>query len=234
MIGFDQSRHMGDAAQSLATSNYKNTITNMKRLVGLAFDDPRAQAEMKYCSFKCVPMKRALGGPDGIGVEVMLNGEQHTVPIEAVAGMMLKYLGMIAANKQAETSQHAGEVNSKEQLFPQDWVIAVPAYFTDAQRRGFLVGCEICGITGVQRLMNEHTAVALSYGIFKDLKKEFDKEKPTNVMFIDIGASCYTVSIVAFETGKLVVKSVYYDESVGGRNFDELIAQFIADKFEEK
>merc|ERR1712232_1212800 len=97
-----------------------------------------------------------------------------------------------------------------------------------------LVGCEIVGISGVLRLMHEHTAVALSYGIFKDLKKEFNKEQPTNVMFIDMGASCYTVSIVAFETGKLVVKSCFFDENLGGRDFDEVIAQWLATKFEEK
>ena len=57
MVGFSDSRSMGEAATSSANSNYKNTITFMKRLVGLPFDDPRAQKEMKRVNYKCVPVK---------------------------------------------------------------------------------------------------------------------------------------------------------------------------------
>ena len=63
---------MGEAATSGANSNYKNTITLMKRLVGLPFDDPRAQKEMKRVNFKCVPIKHSGGGVDTVGVEVGL------------------------------------------------------------------------------------------------------------------------------------------------------------------
>ncbi len=189
MVGFDRCRSMGEVAAMGAMTNYRNTITNMKRLIGLAFDDPRAQLEMKQVAFKCVPVPHAEGGPNSIGVEIDLSGETKVLPIETVAGMMVKHLGYIAAEKAA-----AGSVGmTTEQLLPQDWVIAVPNYYTDAQRRAFLAGCESVGITGVQRLMHESTAIALAYGIFKDLKKEFTKDKPTNVMIIDMGASAYTV-----------------------------------------
>jgi heat shock protein 4 len=113
-------------------------------------------------------------------------------------------------------------------------VIAIPNYFTDAQRRAFLDGCEIVGITGVQRLMHENTATALAYGIFKDLKKEFTADKPTNVMFIDMGASAYSVSIVAFEPGKFTVISAYCDPDLGGRDFDMAVANWLAEQFETK
>ena len=236
MVGFDQSRSMGEGAATSATSNYKNTIVNIKRLVGLAFDDPRAQAEMKKLFFTCVPIKRTMGGPDSIGCKVSLNGEDSVVSIEAVAGMMIKHLGMIAAQKAASSSAHVDAKDSKtvEQLFPGDWVVAVPSYYTDSQRRGLLIGCEIAGIKGVQRLIHEHTAIALSYGIFKDLNKEFKKDEPTKILFIDFGASCYTVSVVAFEPGKLAVKSSYFDDQLGGRDFDDVIANWIANGFEEK
>jgi heat shock 70kDa protein 4 len=230
MVGFDQARAMGEVASSTSASNYKNTIYNFKRLIGLAFDDPRAQAEMKKCPFTCVPIKHANGGPDSVGVKVTLAGETSILSIEAVAGMMIKHLGGISAAKSASVSNGAGE----KELFPQDWVIAIPCYYDDAQRRAMLAACEITGITGVQRLMHEHTAVALSFGIFKDLRKEFSKDHPTYIMFIDMGATSYTVSVVAFETGKLVVKSCFFDENLGGRDIDELIAQWIAGKFEEK
>lgn len=238
MIGFDDSRKMGEQATSGESSNFRNTIKNMKRLIGLPFNDVRAQKEMELCAFTCVPVKHRGGGPDSIGVQVSLNGQDNVIPVEAVAGMMIKHLGMIAAEKAASTTTTNNQSNNKEalveSLIPKDWVIAIPGYYTDAQRRALLAGCDIVGVGKVLRLMHENTATALSYGIFKDLKKEFTKDQPTNVMFLDIGASAYTVSVAAFEPGKLVVKSSFFDQDIGGRDFDELIAQWIAAKFEEK
>mmetsp|Transcript_11421 Transcript_11421/g.24048 ORF Transcript_11421/g.24048 Transcript_11421/m.24048 type:complete len:819 (+) Transcript_11421:186-2642(+) len=229
MVGFDQCRFMGEAASATAFSNYKNTITYIKRLVGLPFNDPRAESEIFRLPYKCVPVTHSTGGPDGIGVQVTLAGETKVIPIEAVAGMMVKHMGMVAAQKAASESNC-----DPSECFPRDWVVSVPGYYTDAQRRAFLAGCEMAGVKGVQRLMNETTATALAYGIFKDIRKEFSKEKPTHVMFIDMGATTYSVSIVDFQPGKLTVKSTQYDVSLGGREFDWVIAQWIATKFEEK
>jgi len=233
MVSFDNSRKMGEAAGSGAVSNFRNTIRNMKRLVGLAFDDPRAKAEMEKVPYECVPMKHSLGGPDSVAVKVSANGEEKVIPIENVCGMIIHHMGLIAAKKAAETSK-MGDTDDLSSFFPQDWVVAIPTYYTDAQRRALLHGCEVVGIPGVQRLMHENTATALAYGIFKDIRKEFEKEKPTNVMFIDLGASQYTVTIVSFEPGKLIVKSSCYDANLGGRDFDQCIANHLADKFYEK
>lgn len=228
MVGYDTSRSMGEAAASTSLSNYKNTITNIKRLIGLPFDDPRATAEMARCSFQCVPLPRATGAPS-IGVQVQYAGETKVIPVEAVAGSMLKHMGQIAAAKAAQESNlHPSE------CFPRDWVVSVPGYYTDAQRRAFLAGCEIAGVKGIQRLMNETTATALAYGIFKDIRKEFTKDVATHVMFVDMGCSTYSVSIVDFQPGKLTVKSAHYDADLGGREFDRVIAEWLAAKFEEK
>lgn len=235
MVCFDQSRTMGEQAASTATSNYRNTIFSMKRLVGLAFDDPKAQAEMKRCPFTCVPISHP-SGSDSIGVKVNFNSEEKVISIETVAGMMVKHMGTIAAEKSAAS---ASSDNSKQEtdvnaLFPRDWVISIPEYYTDAQKRAFMNGCEISGIN-VLRLMPETTATALAYGIFKDIRKEFaNKDKPTHVMFIDLGASSYAVSIAAFEPGKFTVKSSQFDADLGGREFDLKIAEWFAEKFEEK
>jgi heat shock protein 4 len=205
----------------------------MKRLVGLAFDDPRAQKEMKLVPFTCVPIPHKSGGPASVGVKVQFNDEETVVSMEAVLGMIIKHLGLIAAHKAAATTGNTDHANVQS-LFPQDWVIAIPSFFTDAQRRAVLVGCEIAGVSGVQRLMHENTATSLAYGIFKDIRKEFQADTPTNVMFIDMGASAYTVSITAFEPGKLSVKSSFSDPDLGGRDLDYAIAGWLSDKFVEK
>jgi heat shock 70kDa protein 4 len=235
MVGFDISRMVGEHATSGAMSNYKNTVTGtiLKRLIGLAFDDPRAQHEMeKYKSYvQCVPYTHASGGPPSVGIQVQLAGETKVLPVEAIYGMMVLHLGEIAAAKALQSSTETNIPLNK--LLPQDWVIAIPNYYTDAQRRSVLAACEIVGLKGVNRLMHETTATALAYGIFKDLKNEF-AEKKGMVMFIDMGACAYTVCIAAFEPGKLIIKSVHGDMNLGGRDFDEAIAHWIAEQFSTK
>jgi len=244
MVGFAGSRSMGESAQSTASSNFLNTISGIKHLIGLSFNDPRAQSEMKRHAFTCVPFPHpGKDAPDSIGVQVEFNSETQVVPIEQVAGMMIKHMGSLAGERSAEDV--AAETLKKSKgtpfsepshpLFPKDWVIAIPGYYTDAQRRALLSGCKIAGVTGVRRLMHEHTATALAYGIFKDIRKEFPKDAPqTNVMFLDMGASTYSCCIVSYEQGKLTVRAARHDSTLGGRDFDELIATALKDKFVEK
>ena len=75
-------------------------------------------------------------------------------------------IGHIVALKAAyETGRDPAE------CMPRDWVVSVPGYYTNAQRRTFLARCQMAGVTGVQRLMNETTATAFAYGIFKNMRK---------------------------------------------------------------
>lgn len=105
MVNFDESRKMGEqVAGSTSISKFKTTIKNMKRLVGLAFDDPRAQKEMKRVPFKCVPVQHASGGPASIAVEVPTDGKDTIIPIEQVLGMIVHHMGMIAAKKSSESA----------------------------------------------------------------------------------------------------------------------------------
>ena len=56
-------------------------------------------------------------------------------------------------------------------------------------------------------------AAALSYGIYKT---DLPADKATNVVFLDMGASDTTVSIVSFVKGKLTVLSTACDRRLGG------------------
>ena len=145
---------------STATSNYLNTITSMKRLIGLKFSSPLAQAELSRCAFKAVE------NPDngGVAVDVDYDGGRKVVPIETATAMMISHMSSIASAANSNVT-------------PQDWVIAVPSFYSDYQKRSFLDACEVVGVNCL-RLMHESTASALAYGIFKDIKKEVRKVPP--------------------------------------------------------
>jgi heat shock protein 4 len=225
MVGFGESRKMGEQATSGVSSNYKNTIKgSMKCLIGLAFDDPAAKKEFAVnpgLTFVPIPHAGA-NTKDTIGVKVNSAGVDSVVPIEAIAGMMIQHMAQVAADTQKSAP-------------PSDYVICIPVSYTDAQRRALLTACEMVGInTGILRLMHETTAVALAFGIFKDLKKEFVEGQPQHVLFVDMGATAFTCCVTTFEPGKLMVKSAYYDNDAGGRDFDWIIAEWLSAKFEAK
>lgn len=70
-----------------------------------------------------------------------------------------------------------------------------------------LDAASICGLN-VMRLMNDTTATALSYGIYKqDLPAP--EEKPRNVVFLDIGHSDLQLAVCAFNKGKLKVTKMH-------------------------
>lgn len=127
----------------------------------------------------------------------------------------------------------ARETASKELKLPvNDMVIAVPAWYTDSQRRSLLDAAEISGLK-VLRLINETTATALGYGITK-LDLPSAEEKPRRVAIVDIGHSNYTCSICEFKKGELKVVSTAYDRHFGGRNFDKAIIEHFRKEFKEK
>ncbi len=85
-------------------------------------------------------------------------------------------------------------------------VVGVPVWYTDAQRHALLEACRVAGFTPL-KLLNETSAVALSYGIYKqDLPAE--GEKPRRVIFVDFGHSQLQASACEFVKGKLTVRNV--------------------------
>ncbi|KAG7095173.1 hypothetical protein E1B28_005952 [Marasmius oreades] len=213
LIGFGpKQRAIGEAAKTQETSNFKNTIGSLKRLVGRTLNDPDVQEiEKKF-------INAALIDSNGtVGVEVMFLGETQRFSATQLVAMYLNKLRDIAA-KELKTGV-------------SDVVIAVPGWFTDIQRRAILDAASIAGLN-VLRLINDTTAAALGYGITKsDLPEQ---ENPRHVVFVDVGQSSMSVSVVAFSKGQLVVKSTAYDRHLGGRDIDYALLRHFAEEFKAK
>ncbi|CAK9017674.1 unnamed protein product [Durusdinium trenchii] len=111
-----------------------------------------------------------------------------------------------------------------------DCVIGVPSYYSDVHRQALLDAAKIAGIP-VLRLMNEHTATALAYGIYRS--NDFDAEKPCTVAFCNMGHTMFSVSIVQFVKGKLTVICEKADK-VGGRTMTECLMREFAAQFKKK
>ncbi|KAJ8082550.1 adenyl-nucleotide exchange factor sse1 [Marasmius tenuissimus] len=213
LVGFGpKQRAIGEAAKTQETSNFKNTIGCLKRLVGRTLNDPDVQqVEKKFINAALVDVQGT------VGVEVSYLGEKQKFSATQLVGMYLNKLRAIAA---AELKTGVSDV-----------VIAVPGWFTDVQRRAILDAAAIAGLN-VLRLVNDTTAAALGYGITKSDLPEVDN--PRHVCFIDVGYSSLSVSIVAFSKGQLIVKSTAYNRNLGGRDIDHALVRHFAEEFKTK
>lgn len=203
-------RVLGVAAKNQMVTNMKNTISDFKRLLGRKFNDPHVQNELKTIPYRVEP--RSDGG---IGIRVNYLDEEQVFSPEQITAMLF--------TKLKETSSHAlqAQVN--------DCVIAVPIYFTNAERKALLDAAAICGLN-VLRLMNETTATALSYGFYK---QDLPEDKPRNVIFVDCGHASLQVSACAFNKGKLKMIASAWDQ-IGGRDFDYVMADYFVKEFQDK
>jgi molecular chaperone DnaK (HSP70) len=108
-------------------------------------------------------------------------------------------------------------------------VIGVPVWFSDAQRHALLDACRVANF-GCLKLFNETSAVALTYGIYKqDLPAE--TETPRRVVFVDFGHSQIQMSACEFVKGKLTVLGTSCNPNLGGRSFDLLLVDHFAKVF---
>lgn len=206
-------RKMGTNAQNQISSNLKNTVVGFKPLVGRTFDDPEAQPHLLAMFNDSVKSE-----DNSVGFKIDYDNDQIIQNVECITATYFGYL--------------KGVAEAKLGFVVIDCVISVPAYFTDYQRRAMIFAAQTAGLN-VLRLMNDTTAVALAYGIYKqDLPVE--KEKSRLVVFVDVGHNDTQISAVAFNKGKLEVKKTLSDPNLGGRHFDEKIFNVFKAEFMKK
>lgn len=98
-------------------------------------------------------------------------------------------------------------------------VITVPAYFDDGARSATKHAANRAGLN-VLRLINEPTAAALAYGL--------DQGAQGTYAIYDLGGGTFDVSILKLHQGVFQVLSTHGDLSLGGDDFDALLADHLS------
>jgi len=189
----------------------------------LAFTHTRELLGKQY-----TPTLQTAYGPTYFPYEIVVDEERGAVKIregerflapETLVAMVLTYAKSLG-------QAHTGEKVS-------DCVITVPGFYRQFERQAILDAALIAGLK-VLSLMNDHTALALKYGIDHNVAS---LTEPQNVLFYDMGSTSTRASIVQFSAipdkeafqknktlGQLKVLATSWDETLGGFAFTERVA----------
>lgn len=140
-------RLVGQVARRQQVTNPRNTIYEVKRLIGRNFDDKEVQRDLKLMGYEIVK--------SGNGVKVKMGDKEYSP--EEISAMIL---GKLKADAESFLGSPVTEA-----------VITVPAYFDDSQRQATKDAGKIAGLE-VKRIINEPTAAALAYGLDKEKTDE--------------------------------------------------------------
>jgi molecular chaperone DnaK (HSP70) len=135
----------------------------------------------------------------------VFRGQRHTP--ESVSALILKE---VVRGANAEVGENFSKV-----------VITVPAYFgiqekEATKRAGQIAGLEVVG------LVAEPVAALLSVGGGEELE---------TILVYDLGGGTFDTTIMRAEAGRVEVIAVDGDKMLGGADWDDALAQLIAEKF---
>ena len=169
MVAFtDTGRLFGVSAKNQIIRNYKNTIYDVKRLIGHSFNEPAVQEDIKRWPFTVV--QNANGRPV-IKVEYMKQQMEFTP--EEISSYVIGNLVSIAKKY------------SEKDI--TDIVITVPAYFNNSQRQATIDAGTLAGYN-VLEVLNEPTAAAIAYG--------FENMGNKTILVYDLGGGTFDCTIL--------------------------------------
>ena len=202
----NEERYIGETAKNMSGQNPKNTVYDVKRLIGRKFSDETVTKDMKHYSFDVVPDKN-----DKPMVKVEYLDEERTFYPEQISAMILEKIKNLA-------EQYVGKPITKA-------VITVPAYFNDSQRQSTNDAGKIAGFD-VLRIINEPTAAALAYGL--------NEKQTKNILVYDLGGGTFDVTVLTVDSGIFQVKSTAGDTHLGGEDFDIKLKEYVLYSYAEK
>ncbi len=147
-------------------------------------------------------VKRRMG--EDVSLEL---GDQRYTPVE-ISAMILGRLKRAAEQRLGRAVERA--------------VITVPAYFSEAQRSATKQAGEVAGLQ-VERILHEPTAAALCY--------DPDGAQERVDLVYDLGGGTFDVSVVRCRGEITEVLASCGDSHLGGDDFDELLADWLAERF---
>lgn len=218
----DDVRTFGEDAQTIAIRFPKNSYAYLLDLLGKDIHSPIVKLYQKRFPH----------------YDIVEDPERHTVLFRHDGGDTLYSPEELIAQLLHRAREFA-EISAAQPI--NECVLTVPGFFNQAERKALLQAAHLAGLKVLQ-LINDYTAVALNYGIFR--RKDFN-ETSQYVMFYDMGASKTTATIVSYQITKtkdrgivethpqISILGVGYDRTLGGLDIQLRLRDYLATKFNE-
>ncbi len=189
-------------AKRQSITNPLNTIFSAKRFIGRKYSE--VQDEIKNVPYKVVSWS------DGAAL-IEFNGKQ--VRPEEIGSHVLAKI----------------KEDAEKYLWTKvtQAVITVPAYFNDDQRQATINAWKIAWLE-VKRIINEPTAAALAYWIWKNKKNE-------KIAVYDLWWGTFDISVLEIsEEWTFEVLATNWDTHLGWDDFDKRLVDYVVDEFKKE
>ena len=242
---------VGEETLNQKLDNYKNTIYEVKRFIGLNYEEFMEEEYGKNLNYEVI-------NQDGIPkIKVNVNGNDMYYSAEEISSLIIKKMVQCAEDFIAETEPGIKLTKA---------IITVPAHFRDDQKNAVKNAAKLAGID-VPRIINEPTAAALAYGIGHNLapeisnpslkkiktlhtsvvKKDGDageaplaieiqSKSQENAIVFDLGGGTLDITILNIRKNNegiinFEVESTDGDTHLGGSDFDNKLIDFCIKDF---
>ncbi|KAK5642017.1 hypothetical protein RI129_008184 [Pyrocoelia pectoralis] len=198
---------VGKLARDKVYRNPGNVVYDSKRLIGRPFDDEYVQQNLQAWTFSII------AGPDNKPLIQIIQGDSIvTYKAHEISAKLLAHMKEVAERRLGQTIKRA--------------VITVPAYFNYHQRIATREAGKLAGFEE-SKIMNEPTAAVLAYVHKRQISD------CQNVLVFDLGGGTFDVSIVSVKDKNITVRATSGNTFLGGRDFDNNLAQYIIKKLKE-
>ncbi|MGH0129777.1 UNVERIFIED_CONTAM: hypothetical protein FKN15_059461 [Acipenser sinensis] len=215
----ENERLFEDGALGVSAKNPKLVFRYLQGILGKTLDNPQVALYQKRFP------EHQLEKDEVRGTVLYRVSDELRYSPEEILGMVLNYSRSLA--------QEFAEQPIK------DVVITVPAFFNQAERRAVLQAAQMADLKVLQ-LINDNTAVALNYGVFR--RKDINSTAQ-NVMFYDMGSESTVATIVTYQSVKtkdagtqpqLQIRGVGFDRTLGGFEMELRLRDHLAKLFNEQ
>lgn len=213
-------RSFGEDAQVVGIRSPQNSFSYILDLLGKSIDNPMVELYKRR-----FPYYDIVSDEKRKTITFKLDENTTYTPEELLAQILHK-------------GKEFAENSARQKI--SEAVITVPGFFNQIERRALMQAADLAEIKVLQ-LINDYTAVALNYGIFRS--KEIN-DTAYYVMFYDMGASSTTATIVSYQNVKtkekgfvetnphVTILGVGYDRTLGGLEVQIRLQHYLAKEFD--
>lgn len=216
---YRSSRLIGYNALMLKDLEPKNTIYDIKRIIGKRMDDPSMNQVYNVISYDLID-DETIYHNILVKLSKTKNYKKLIYRPEEICSYILLEIKRMAVNYLKTDVDKC--------------VLTVPAYFNDSQRQATLDAAKIAG-WNVIKIINEPTAAALAYGIGNKTWYDGNNKKDYgNVLIYDLGAGTLDISLMKIADGEFRTLAVNGNSNLGGEDIDYLLMNFVVVEFKKQ